>query len=409
MSFLSVETIRRDFPLFMRPEHESLSYLDSAATTQKPESVLQAMQEFYTGYNANAHRGSYAMAEKATAEYENARARIARFIHAEADEQIVFTRNTTEAINFVARGWAEKYLKAGDEIIITELEHHSNLVPWQIVAERTGAILHYVSFDEQGRLDLEQFRNLLNKRTRLLSVGHISNALGTINPIEILIQEAHAVKALVVIDAAQSVPHRHIDVQNLNADFLAFSGHKMLGPLGIGVLYGRRELLLDMDPVLFGGSMIGRVEHFKTTWNDLPWKFEAGTQNIPGALGLAAAIDYLDRIGMEAVAEHDRALTGYALSQLSAIKGLTMYGPLDHHGPAISFNMEGLHPHDVATFLDQQHVAVRSGHHCAQLVMKKLEVAATARASFYLYNDTRDIDRLVEGLLKAKDYFKKWL
>jgi cysteine desulfurase/selenocysteine lyase len=409
MSFLPVETLRKDFPLFMRPEHESLVYLDSAATTQKPNSVLQAMQELYVGYNANAHRGSYAMAEKATTEYEKARERIARFIHAEANEQIVFTRNATEAINFVARGWAEKHLHAGDEIIITELEHHSNLVPWQMAAERSGAVLRYVPFDEEGHLDLEQYRRLLNKRTRLLSVGHISNALGTINPIEAMIREAHAVGALVLVDAAQSIPHRPIDVQSLGADFLAFSGHKMLGPLGIGVLYGRREWLLDMDPSLFGGSMIGRVDYFKTTWNDLPWKFEAGTQNLPGALGLAAAINYLDAIGMEAIAEHDQALTEYALSQLSAVQGVTLYGPRLHHGPAVSFNIDGLHPHDVATFLDQQNIAVRSGHHCAQLVMKKLGVAATARASFYLYNDTRDIDRLVEGILKAKDYFKKWL
>lgn len=409
MSFLPTDRIRRDFPLFMQKEHERLVYLDSAATTQKPKAVLQAMDAFYTGFNANAHRGSYAMAEQATGEYERSRERVARFINAGRSEQIIYTRNTTESVNLVARGWAEKHLRAGDEILITELEHHSNLVPWQMAAERTGASLRYVPFDAQGRLDLEQFHALLSRRTRLLAVGHISNALGTINPVDMMIREAHAVGAMVLVDAAQSIPHRRIDVQSLDADFLAFSGHKMLGPLGIGVLYGRRELLLDMDPVQFGGSMIGRVEPFKTTWNDLPWKFEAGTQNIPGALGLAAAMDYLEQIGMEAVAAHDQAVTDYALKRLAEIPGLTLYGPAEQHGPAISFNIDGLHPHDVATFLDQEHIAVRSGHHCAQLIMKKLGVAATARASFYLYNDSRDIDKLMDGLNKAKDYFKKWL
>jgi cysteine desulfurase / selenocysteine lyase len=406
---LDAKKIRQDFPIFLQPENKNWVYLDSAATSQKPQTVLSAMDHYYETYNANAHRSSYAMAEKATTEYEASRERVRRFINAPSIEEIIFTRNTTESINLVAAGWANKFLKPGDEILLTELEHHSNLVPWQMVCQKTGAQLKYVEFDEQGQLRLEQFHGLLSKQTRLLAVGHVANSLGTINPVKEMIEAAHQAGAYVLIDAAQSSPHMRLDVQALEPDFLAFSGHKMLGPLGIGVLYGRRDLLQEMDPMLFGGSMIGRVDYYSTTWNDLPWKFEAGTQNLPAAIGLAAALDYLEQIGLDAIEAHDHSLTIMAMAQLSQIPGVVVYGPPEHHGPAVSFNLQGIHPHDLSTFLDQDRIAVRSGHHCAQLVMKKLQVAATARASFYLYNDADDVQRLITSLYKAKDYFKKWL
>jgi len=401
--------IRRDFPIFQQPENKDWIYLDSAATSQKPQAVLAAMTDCYSHHNANPHRSSYAMAERATAEYEKARERVRRFINAASFEEIVFTRNTTESINLVAVGWASKFLQADDEILISEMEHHSNLVPWQMVCQRTGAQLKYIEFDEQGRLRLDQFHQLLNQRTRLVAVGHVSNSLGTIHPVAEIIRLAHDVGSRVLIDAAQSAPHRRLDVQNLAADFVAFSGHKMLAPSGIGVLYGRQELLAEMDPMLFGGSMIGRVDYHHTTWNDLPWKFEAGTQDLAGVIGLAAAMDYLDHVGLEAIEAHDQQLTQLAMNQLAQIPGIRVYGPPDQHGPAVSFNLETIHPHDLATFLDQKGIAIRSGHHCTQLVMKKLNVAATARASFYLYNDEADVQRLIEGLHQAKDYFKKWL
>ncbi|OPZ71638.1 MAG: putative cysteine desulfurase [bacterium ADurb.Bin478] len=406
---LEVTKIRRDFPIFQQAENDGWVYLDSAATSQKPRSVLAAMNRFYEQENANAHRSSYALAERATLRYEAARERVRRFINAAATEEIIFTRNTTESINLAAFGWAGKFLRPGDEVLISEMEHHSNLVPWQRVCHSTGAQLKFVAFDEQGRLLMDQFHQLLTPRTRLVAVAHMSNSLGAIHPVEEIIAAAHRAGSLVLIDAAQSAPHSRLDVQALDADFIAFSGHKMLGPLGIGVLYGRRSLLEEMDPLLFGGSMIGRVEQQKTTWNDLPWKLEAGTQNLAGALGLASAMDYLDELGMEAIEAHDLQLGQAAMQQLSAIPGIRVYGPPDAHGPVVSFNLENIHPHDLATFLDQERVAVRSGHHCCQLVMKRLNVAATARASFYLYNDEKDVRRLAAALNQAKDYFKKWL
>mgnify|MGYP000949099027 FL=1 len=406
---IEVSKIRGDFPLFEQPENRGLVYLDSAATSQRPRQVLEAMDQFYRHDNANPHRGAYRLAERATEAYEAARSRVAAFIGAGRSEEIVFTRNATEAVNLVANGWAERFVGEGDEIIVTELEHHSNLVPWQMVAQRRKAKLRYLEFDAAGNLDIGQLEGMLSGRSRLLAITQVSNALGTINPLRAFIDKAHAAGALVLVDGAQSVPHMAVDVRALNADFVVFSGHKMLGPLGIGVLYARMEHLEAMEPFLFGGDMISSVGYLSSEWNDVPWKFEAGTQNVAGAVGLAAAIDYLDGIGMAAVAEHDRKLTRLALEKLAGIEQLALYGPPPERGPVVSFNLSTIHPHDLATFLDQKGIAIRSGHHCAQVVMRKLALAATARASFYLYNDEEDVERLVTGLLQAKDYFKKWL
>lgn len=406
---IEVSKIRGDFPLFEQPENRGLVYLDSAATSQRPRQVLEAMDQFYRHDNANPHRGAYRLAERATEAYEAARSRVAAFIGGGRSEEIVFTRNATEAVNLVAYGWAERFVGEGDEIIVTELEHHSNLVPWQMVAQRRKAKLRYLEFDAAGTLDIGQLEGMLNGRSRLLAITQVSNALGTINPLRAFIDKAHAAGALVLVDGAQSVPHMAVDVQALNADFLVFSGHKMLGPLGIGVLYARMEHLEAMEPFLFGGDMISSVGYLSSEWNDVPWKFEAGTQNVAGAVGLAAAMDYLEGIGMAAVAEHDRKLTRLALEKLAGIEQLALYGPPPERGPVVSFNLSTIHPHDLATFLDQKGIAIRSGHHCAQVVMRKLELAATARASFYLYNDEEDVERLVTGLLQAKDYFRKWL
>jgi len=406
---IEVSKIRGDFPLFEQPENQGLVYLDSAATAQRPRQVLEAMDQFYRHDNANPHRGAYRLAERATEAYEAARSRVATFIGAGRSEEIVFTRNATEAVNLVAYGWAERFVGEGDEIIVTELEHHSNLVPWQMVAQRRKAKLRYLEFDAAGNLDIGQLEGMLSGRSRLLAITQVSNALGTINPLRAFIDKAHAAGALVLVDGAQSVPHMAVDVRALNADFVVFSGHKMLGPLGIGVLYARMEHLEAMEPFLFGGDMISSVGYLSSEWNDVPWKFEAGTQDVAGAVGLAAAIDYLEGIGMAAVAEHDRKLTRLALEKLAGIEQLALYGPPPERGPVVSFNLSTIHPHDLATFLDQKGIAIRSGHHCAQVVMRKLALAATARASFYLYNDEEDVERLVTGLLQAKDYFKKWL
>jgi len=406
---IEVSKIRGDFPLFEQPENQGLVYLDSAATAQRPRQVLEAMDQFYRHDNANPHRGAYRLAERATEAYEAARSRVAAFIGAGRSEEIVFTRNATEAVNLVAYGWAERFVGEGDEIIVTELEHHSNLVPWQMVAQRRKAKLRYLEFDAAGNLDIGQLEGMLSGRSRLLAITQVSNALGTINPLRAFIYKAHAAGALVLVDGAQSVPHMAVDVRALNADFVVFSGHKMLGPLGIGVLYARMEHLEAMEPFLFGGDMISSVGYLSSEWNDVPWKFEAGTQDVAGAVGLAAAIDYLEGIGMAAVAEHDRKLTRLALEKLAGIEQLALYGPPPERGPVVSFNLSTIHPHDLATFLDQKGIAIRSGHHCAQVVMRKLALAATARASFYLYNDEEDVERLVTGLLQAKDYFKKWL
>ncbi|WP_260301164.1 cysteine desulfurase [Schleiferilactobacillus harbinensis] len=384
-------------------------YLDSAATSQKPQAVIDALVHYYTRQNANVHRGVYTLAEQATEAYENARQTVADFIHAEDTANIIFTRGTTESLNWIAQSWGGTHIQAGDEIIITIMEHHSNLVPWQQLALRTGAKLRYVDIDDQGLLDMPAYRAMLSARTKIVAVTQVSNVLGTINPIQEIGQLAHAAGAILVVDGAQSAPHMPVDVQALGADFFAFSGHKMLGPTGIGVLYGKMALLEAMPPIEFGGEMISKVEKFQTTWADIPWRFEGGTPNIAGAIGLAAAIRYLQAIGLDKIRNHERALTAYALDQLKAIPGLTIYGPQDaaQRGGVIAFTLNGVHPHDLATVLDTQQVAVRAGHHCAQPLMQRLGVVATARASFYLYNGQADVDRLVAAVNEAKEFFQQ--
>jgi cysteine desulfurase / selenocysteine lyase len=405
---LDVAAIRSDFPILAREVNgHPLVYLDNAATTQKPQAVLAAMDAYYHTTNANVHRGVYTMAEEATEQYESARESVAALINAPGTEQIIFTRNTTEAINLVALSWGRSNVRGGDIIVCTEMEHHSNLVPWQLLAAATGARLEYVPIDEAGRLRMDVLDTLLRSGPRLVTVTAISNVLGTINPVAEIVRRAHAAGALVLVDAAQSVPHQPVDVAALDADWLAFSSHKMLGPTGIGVLYGRRALLEEMPPILGGGDMIRKVTLQGSTWNDLPWKFEAGTPAIAEAIGLGAAADYVRRVGMDRVRAHEHALVGYALERLSAVPNVTVYGPLDpaEHGGAISFNVGDVHPHDVAAVLDGEGVAIRGGHHCAQPLMERLDVAATSRASVALYTTRDEIDRLIDGLATVKRIF----
>jgi len=405
---ITVDNVREQFPFFQQPQNRGLIYLDSAATAQRPQPVLDAWQDFNVLYNANSHRGAYKIAERATNEYEQARAKVANFIGAVSPDEIVFVRGATEAINFAAYGWGLYNLKAGDEIIISEIEHHSNLVPWQMAAQKTGAVLKFVGFDETGMLNMPQFYDLLSPKTRLVTVTHMSNVLGTIPDVAAIIRAAHSVGAVALVDGSQSVPHIPVNVVELDADFDVFSGHKVLGPMGSGALYARREILENMEPVFFGGSMISDVDYSHSTWNDVPWKFEAGTQNLPGAIGLGAAIDFINKIGIETIHRHDRELTDYALAGMQGIKDLRIYGPLHNRGPVISFSLGAVHPHDLATFLDSRNIAIRSGHHCAKLIMKRLYVPATARASFYLYNTKPEIDEFILNLEKAREYFNKW-
>ncbi len=405
---LDVAAIRAAFPLLAREINgHLLAYLDSAATTQKPGTVLAALDDYYRTTNANVHRGIYTLAEEATALYEGARERVAAFINAPEPEQIVFTRNATEALNLVALSWGRASLRPGDLIVCTEMEHHSNLVPWQMLAQATGARLEFVPVDDQGRLRLEVLEALLRQEPRLLTVTAISNVLGTINPLPEIVRQAHAAGTLVLVDAAQSVAHQPVDVQGLDADWLAFSGHKLYGPTGIGVVYGRRSLLEAMPPVLGGGDMIRRVSLHAATWNDLPWKFEAGTPAIAAAIGLGAAVEYLRGIGMERVQTHTQALARYALERLTAVPWLTVYGPRDvaDHAGVLSFNVDGVHPHDVAALLDREGIAVRAGHHCAQPLMERLGVVATTRASVGLYTTPAEIDRLIDGLATVRRVF----
>ena len=402
--------IRQDFPILARQVHgKPLVYLDSTASSQKPNSVLETMTEYYHLYNANVHRGVYEISEEATARMEKARVKVARFINARHSKQIIFTRNTSESINLVAYAWGNANIHAGDLIVLTEMEHHSNLVPWQLLAQRTGARLEFIPVDDNGQLRQDVYAQLLEQKPKLVSFTHMSNVLGTITPAREMIALAHAVGAVTLVDAAQSVPHLPVDVQALDADFLCFSGHKMLGPTGIGVLYGRRELLEEMPPFMGGGDMIRTVHLRESTWNDLPWKFEAGTPAIAEAIGLGAAVDYLNELGMENVAQHEQEITAYALDQLRAVPGLTIYGPSEakQRGGVISFTLGDIHPHDLASILDQEAgVAIRAGHHCAQPLMERYNLAATARASFYVYTIPSDIDTLVQGLHKAIEIFK---
>jgi cysteine desulfurase/selenocysteine lyase len=401
-----VARVRRDFPILDQAIHgRPLVYLDNAATAQKPRAVLEAMDHYYRESNANVHRGVHTLSERATALYEGGRDRARAFLNAPAREEIIFVRGTTEAINLVAQSYARPRLKPGDEILITHLEHHSNTVPWQMVCEQTGASLKVVPITPDGALDLEAFERLLGPRTRIFAVAHVSNALGTVNPIAELTARARAAGAMVLIDGAQGVPHRAVDVQALDCDFYAFSAHKLYGPTGIGVLYGRRELLEAMPPWQGGGDMIRTVRFDGSTWNDLPYKFEAGTPAIAEAVGLGAALDYVDRIGLDAIARHEAALLSYALERLREIDGLRFIGSAPQRASVVSFVVEGVHPHDLGTILDHAGVAIRAGHHCAMPVMDFYGVPATARASLACYNTTADIDALVAALQGARDLF----
>ncbi len=400
---LDIEAIRSDFSILQTENDLPLIYLDSAATSQTPDCVIEAMDAYYRTYNSNIHRGIYRISEEATAKYEEARKRIGRFINARRSSQIIFTRNTTESINLVAYSWGSANLREGDEILVTVMEHHSNLLPWQLLSQRTGAKLRFIEITDEGVLQLDDLETLLTERTKIVAMTHVSNVLGTINPVQELIAAAHGVGAKVLIDGAQSVPHFDVDVQELDCDFLAFSGHKMCGPTGIGVLYGKSDLLEEMPPFLGGGSMIRSVQRESSTYADVPAKFEAGTPAISEAIGLGAAVDYLDNVGLEAIFVHEQELLEYAHQKLVEIEGITIYGPKPRQKTgAITFNLEGIHPHDLAGVLDTVGVAVRAGHHCAQPLMHKFGVIATVRASFYLYNKLDEIDTLHEGLLKAQ-------
>jgi len=401
-----VAAVRKDFPVLKRIVHDKpLVYLDNAATTQKPQQVIDALKNYYEQMNANVHRAIHTLGEEATLAYENARKKVAQFINAESHRQIVFTRGTTEAINLVASAWGGKFIGPGDEIIVTEMEHHSNLVPWQILAKKVGAKLKFIPFLPDGTLDLSHLEHLYSANTKLIALTHMSNVFGTINPIKKIIRMAHDRGIPVLLDGAQSVPHLPVDVQYLDCDFLAFSGHKMLGPTGIGVLYAKSGQLENMDPYQGGGEMISTVWLEKSTWNEIPHKFEAGTPNIVGAIGLGAAVDYLNDIGMTQIALYEQELTTYALEKMREIDGMEIYGMAPERGSAISFNLGQIHPHDLAHFLDQQGIAVRAGHHCAQPIMRKLDLAATTRASFYFYNTFEEIDYLVEHLKAAREFF----
>ena len=406
---LDVEKIRVDFPILSREAYPGvpLIYLDSAASSQKPLAVIEAMDAYYRQTNANVHRGIHILSEQATNAYEGARARIARFINAPDPAEVIYVRNATEGFNLVAQSWGRTNLRPGDEILLTEMEHHANLVPWQILAQQTGARLKFVPFHPDGTLDLSNLSALLTEKTKLFAFTAVSNVFGTVNPTKELVAAAHAVGAVAVVDGAQAVPHMPVDVQDLNCDFLAFSGHKMCGPTGIGILYGKRALLEAMPPYMGGGDMIRRVELEASTWNELPWKFEAGTPAIAAAIGLGTAVDYLSRLGMERVHQYEHFITHYALEALSEIPGLRLLGPdASRRAGLAAFILNGAHPHDIAEILDKDGIAVRAGHHCAMPLHKKLGVNASARASFYLYTTTAEIDKLVAGLHHVRRVFR---
>lgn len=406
---LDATKIRRDFPILDQiVNDEPLVYLDNAATTQKPEAVLQTLMDYYHHDNANVHRGVHTLAERATQAYEAAREKVRQFIHAKETAEILFTRGTTTSLNWVARSFGDAFVEEGDEIVISYMEHHANIIPWQQLTQAKKAKLIYIDVTPEGFLDMADAQRKIGPKTKIVAIAHVSNVLGGINPIEELIALAHAHDAVMVVDGAQAVPHMPVDVQALDCDFYAFSGHKMCGPTGIGVLYGKRQWLEQMEPVEFGGEMIDFVNLYDSTWKELPWKFEAGTPNIAGAIALGRAIDYLNAIGMTAIHEYEQELVAYVLPKLQAIEGVTIYGPQDpaKHTGVMAFNLDGLHPHDVATALDMEGVAVRAGHHCAQPLLNYLQVPATARASFYFYNTKEDADRLVDAILATKEFFQ---
>lgn len=400
--------IRKQFPVLNQEVNgHPLVYLDSAATSQKPVQVLEAVRNYYELDNSNVHRGVHTLGNRATDSYEGAREKIRKFINAKSTKEIIYTRGTTTSINTVAGAYGRMNVNEGDEIVISHMEHHSNLIPWQQLAKEKGAVLKYFELEQDGTITLETVRNTITDKTKIVAITMASNVLGTINPIKEITKIAHEAGAVIVVDAAQAAPHMPIDVQDLDCDFLAFSGHKMCGPTGTGVLYGKQAHLESMEPIEFGGEMIDFVDLHDSTWKELPWKFEGGTPNIAGAIGLGAAIDFLTEIGLEKIAEHEHSLVEYALNEMDKIEGVSIYGPRDPQKRCglITFNIDGVHPHDLATVLDMNGIAVRAGHHCAQPLMKWLQCTATARASFYIYNTKEDVDRLVEGLRIAKEYF----
>ena len=401
-------TMRREFPTLEQSINgRPLVYLDNAATSQKPRVVLDALQAYYENDNSNVHRGIHELSRRATVAYEESRAKVAGWVGAAEPSEIVWTRGTTEAINLVSTAWGLDNVGEGDEILISVLEHHSNIIPWQLLARRTGAVIKYIELDEQGRWILDELPQLLTDRTKIVAISHVSNALGTVNPVKRVAAAAHAVGALVLVDGAQGAVHMKVDVQDLGVDCYAFSGHKMCGPTGIGVLWARRDLLDSMEPYQGGGEMIHFVGRDESSWATVPHKFEAGTPNIAGAIGMGAAIDFLSGVGMDAIARHEHELLGYALERMSALDGIRIYGPQspDEHSALISFTLGDAHPHDISTILDSEGIAVRAGHHCAQLAMQHFGISATARASIYLYNTESDIDRLIEGLEQVQSIF----
>ncbi|MCC4722548.1 cysteine desulfurase [Salinicoccus sp. RF5] len=402
---MNAKDIRKDFPILdQQVNGNDLIYFDTSATSQTPSPVIDAMTAYYEAYNSNVHRGVHTLGTKATDGYEQARMKVRSFINAKRFEEVVFTRGTTAAINLVARSFGDMVIEPGDEIVVTEMEHHANIVPWQELAKRTQAELKFIPMEADGTLTMENVEATIGEKTKIVAITHVSNVLGTINDIKAIAEVAHRNDAYIAVDGAQAVPHMSVDVQDLDVDFYAFSGHKMLGPTGIGVLYGRSELLDDMEPIEYGGDMIDFVDLRTSTWTDLPVKFEAGTPMIAEAIGLAAAIDYIEDIGPEAILEYEQELVNYALESMNAVEGIEIYGPESRAG-LITFNLEDVHPHDLATALDSEGIAVRAGHHCAQPLMKWLGVSSTARASFYIYNTTEEIDSFIESLKRTKEFF----
>jgi len=408
---LDVSKIRQDFPILKRKinGNKTLVYLDNAATTQKPMSVINAICNYYMNYNSNIHRAVHQLAEEATLEYEKTREKVARFINARSSDEIIFTRNATEAINLISYSWARTNIRKDDKVVLTEIEHHSNIVPWQILSLEKGSILEYVGIDDNGYLNMEDYkRHLQSNKVKLISVSHMSNVLGTIVPVNEIIKMAHDQSVPVLVDGAQSVPHMPVDVQDMDCDFMAFSAHKMLGPTGVGVLYVKREILNEMPPFIGGGDMIKEVHKNETKYNDLPYKFEGGTPNIADVIGFGAAIDYLNKIGMDKVREHEMDVTNYAIEAIAGVKGVSIYGPSNsnHRGGVVSFNIGDIHPHDLATIMNDHGIAIRSGHHCAQVLMERLDVAATSRTSFYIYNTKEEVDTFINALDKARRLFR---
>lgn len=402
---MDIGAIRQQFPiLHQQVNGKQLVYLDNAATSQKPLAVIEALDHYYKEYNSNVHRGVHTLGTKATDAYEGAREKVRKFINARSMQEIVFTRGTTTALNMIASSYGMEHVGAGDEIVITYMEHHANIIPWQQIAKKKGATLKYIPLQEDGTISLEDVEKTVTSNTKIVSVMYVSNVLGTINPVKEIAEIAHRNGAIMVVDGAQSTPHMKVDVQDLDCDFYVLSSHKMCGPTGVGVLYGKKHILENMEPAEFGGEMIDFVDLYESTWKELPWKHEAGTPIIGGAIGLGAAIDFLEDLGLENIEAHEHKLVQYAMERLSEVDGVTIYGP-KHRAGLVTFNIDDVHPHDVATVLDVEGIAVRAGHHCAQPLMRWLKVSSTARASFYLYNTEEEVDAFVEGLIKTKEYF----